>query len=98
MVSPGCRHIGKMCDEGEKHRTSFDADVRVSLSGDRNPRPDTIGHEQSTKLVGCHRDRRMGFILDADLAHFRAEADVDRSERRETNGLCPLQRPGDQAD
>jgi hypothetical protein len=21
VVSPGCRHIGKMCGEGEKHRT-----------------------------------------------------------------------------
>jgi hypothetical protein len=96
--SPERRHIGKMYGEGEENRTGFDADVLVSPAGDRNARPDTVGHEQGTKTVGRHRDRRMGFILDADLAHLRAEADADRSERRETNGLCPLQRPGDQTD
>jgi len=71
-----------MCGEGEEHRTSFDADVLVSLAGDRNARPDTVGHEQGTKAVGCHPDRRMGVILDADLACLRTEADAHRSERR----------------
>jgi hypothetical protein len=98
VILPGCRHIGKMRGEGEENRTGFNADILVSPAGDRNARPDTVGHEQGTKTVGRHRDRRMGFILDANLAHLRAEADADWSERRETNGQCPLQRPGDQAD
>ena len=60
-----------MCGEGEEHRTSFDADVLVSLAGDRNARPDTVGHEQGAKTVECHRDRRMGFILNADLSRLK---------------------------
>ena len=87
-----------MCGEGEENRTGFDANILVNPAGDGNARQDTVGYKPGTKTVGRHRDRRMGFILDANLAHLRAEADADWSERREANGQCPLQRPGDQTD
>ena len=89
------RRVGQSRTEGEDHRTGFDADVLVGQPGDRNARPDTVGHQHGAQVFGRHRDLRMvmRFIDDADQVPLRVEHDAGRPERRQPDGLCPIQRP-----
>jgi hypothetical protein len=80
--------------EFEDHGCGFDAEVLVGTTGHWKALPDAIGQEQGTEVLRRHRDRRMRFIHEVNLVLFGIEVHAARSERRQTNGLGPLQGAG----